>query len=884
MKEHFHYSLLLASVLFLVSLTSLSAASHYVTHLDVSDGLSDPKITTLVVDNDGRLWVGTKCGLNLFDGKRFLVIDGAALKGNYIQDIYVDSNGTVWAATEEGLSYYDAWNESFVMVTKEIIKKISEINGRTFFVTDHSIICCDAGVPLPVAEFGSEVNIKEILQINGISYIVCGSCLIRFDGSTAEFLPYHGFEGIVISAAWYDDLIWLGVYHKGLVAVDLDGNVKNEIHCDKSSVNIRVVLSMMVDESGSGLWLGTDGNGVCVMDSTGIRHLDQLAGYEDTRVLPNTILSLYRDVFNNIWVGSSVDGVYCLKSSNARYFYESPEALTYRTLTSICGDGTDVWLGTDGGGLQRYNVRTSEFERFNSTTGAKISSVCVYDKDHLLVSIYCEGVFLLNKKTGVLSRYDILDPVIMDRNIGSGNLVKVEPVGDGRFFVFAREPYIHNPQNRTNVELNLNSCRPLLYTCFVKNGYWYVIGERSLNRIDVQSGTVFPVYDFENGVFPYQATYYQDRIWIATNRGLFILDELSGIIEKYEPNMLRYVSFILQDCHNQLWIASNGMLFCCDGTSCKVFDESSGQKSNEILCGTSICNSVLLGGTSGFLHIDATGKMLNDIETRMVPEKVLVNGKQIQGQNRTYRFSGRPEEIRINYRLIGADPFHKHIFRYTISRNNKILETGSPELRIDNPKAGRYEILGEYLNHDGIWTGSEAPVHVLISLPVYAQVWFWVLVSVFVFVSFLIVRKVVRSASKTIMIRPDIPVIDSCVYMSDEKMMLKFDELLEENIGNENLDVNFLVQGMAMSRTALYEKIKSITGLGVGEYILKVRIDKARHYLKETGMTIAEISDALGFSSQRYFSTAFKRSEQYSPREYREKFKGTDEIVGSQRT
>lgn len=67
----------------------------------------------------------------------------------------------------------------------------------------------------------------------------------------------------------------------------------------------------------------------------------------------------------------------------------------------------------------------------------------------------------------------------------------------------------------------------------------------------------------------------------------------------------------------------------------------------------------------------------------------------------------------------------------------------------------------------------------------------------------------------------------------------------------------------------MYDKVKSITGLGIGEYILKVRIDMARRYLSETGMTIAEISDKLGFSSQRYFSTAFKRATGLSPSEFR---------------
>ena len=69
----------------------------------------------------------------------------------------------------------------------------------------------------------------------------------------------------------------------------------------------------------------------------------------------------------------------------------------------------------------------------------------------------------------------------------------------------------------------------------------------------------------------------------------------------------------------------------------------------------------------------------------------------------------------------------------------------------------------------------------------------------------------------------------------------------------------------------LYRKVKALLGVNVNDYILTIRLQKAKYLLNEGELSISEISYKVGFSSAAYFSTVFKSKFQMTPKEYREK-------------
>ena len=74
-----------------------------------------------------------------------------------------------------------------------------------------------------------------------------------------------------------------------------------------------------------------------------------------------------------------------------------------------------------------------------------------------------------------------------------------------------------------------------------------------------------------------------------------------------------------------------------------------------------------------------------------------------------------------------------------------------------------------------------------------------------------------------------------------------------------------------MSRASLYNKIKVLTGLGVNDYINRLRIERAVELLTSTDKPINDIASEVGFTYPRYFSTLFKKIKGVTPTQFKER-------------
>lgn len=116
---------------------------------------------------------------------------------------------------------------------------------------------------------------------------------------------------------------------------------------------------------------------------------------------------------------------------------------------------------------------------------------------------------------------------------------------------------------------------------------------------------------------------------------------------------------------------------------------------------------------------------------------------------------------------------------------------------------------------------------------------------------------------------------DAAAFTSkEEDFILRLNRLIGENIGNPALDQQFICRELGVSRALLYNRMKAVTGAGAKEYITKIRLEKAKSLIESTDLTIAEISEMTGFSTQSYFSTAFKNYTGKTPSQYKAAAKG----------
>ena len=108
---------------------------------------------------------------------------------------------------------------------------------------------------------------------------------------------------------------------------------------------------------------------------------------------------------------------------------------------------------------------------------------------------------------------------------------------------------------------------------------------------------------------------------------------------------------------------------------------------------------------------------------------------------------------------------------------------------------------------------------------------------------------------------------------AEEEFITRLNKVISEHIGDPELDQQLMCKELGMSRALLYNKMRAITGAGAKEYITKIRIEKAKSLMENPSLSFAEIAEMTGFTSQSYFSTAFKNYTGVTPSQFRQKDK-----------
>lgn len=105
----------------------------------------------------------------------------------------------------------------------------------------------------------------------------------------------------------------------------------------------------------------------------------------------------------------------------------------------------------------------------------------------------------------------------------------------------------------------------------------------------------------------------------------------------------------------------------------------------------------------------------------------------------------------------------------------------------------------------------------------------------------------------------------------DREFLDKVQGRILDSLEMEKLDVEFLANGLNMSHSTLYRKIKGLTGLSVNEFIRKVRMKKAEELLRSGQFTVSEVAFRVGISSMVYFRQCFREEFGKNPSEYLKK-------------
>jgi CheY-like chemotaxis protein/AraC-like DNA-binding protein len=102
----------------------------------------------------------------------------------------------------------------------------------------------------------------------------------------------------------------------------------------------------------------------------------------------------------------------------------------------------------------------------------------------------------------------------------------------------------------------------------------------------------------------------------------------------------------------------------------------------------------------------------------------------------------------------------------------------------------------------------------------------------------------------------------------DVQFLRRITDLVERHISDFEFDVEALSQKMFMSRRQLFRKLKGVAGCAPNVFIRNLRLKRAAQLLKESRMTVTEITYAVGFSDLKHFRAIFKEHFGVLPGDY----------------
>lgn len=320
------------------------------TAFDEESGLLRNNIRSLLFDDSGRLWIGTKFGLNLYDGGRMRVFTiHQGLPNDNISCAFQDNEGNLWFGTD-GAGAMKYAGDRFVTYTvkdglcSDLIMTLTEdLNGDLWLGTYDNGVCRMDGMAMVNTLDGLPNNTVwcSLTARNGELWFGTSDGLVRIERGIVKPLPTAAMlSGQRVMALYQDDQdrIWAGT-RDGVRVIGPDLTVMT--FPGSESAPDRSVRSIIKGGSGS-LWFASD-QGVARYDGSRISSFTTKDGLCD-----NTVFCLFKDASERIWIGTS-NGISCFANNTFTTIrFASDFGSNYIDL--LIGDTKGrIWAGTNNG-------------------------------------------------------------------------------------------------------------------------------------------------------------------------------------------------------------------------------------------------------------------------------------------------------------------------------------------------------------------------------------------------------------------------------------------------------------------------------------------------------------------------------------------------------
>jgi ligand-binding sensor domain-containing protein len=394
-------------------------------HDHAANSISSNQVRDLFIDKQNTVWIATDNGLNAYDaGKDHFRIfkhddkDPYSLVSNDLSSVYQDKYGKIWVGTvKDGLTVfypsigkflrYSSDQKGLNALSSNRINSVSQGRSGMFWAATSNgglnafnpkTLKFNLFSPFPKSEHDNVYDDITDMAVVKDNFLLITTATHGFyvynirQGSLRNFKP-GGISGIgpVNNAACVlvDYLYaWLGIGDH-LVKYDLLTNELHEVHYKPFSEAVagatvrhgNAIVALYKDAAGE-LWIGTSDRGLYALNIQNgkCRHFS-------SELSNQHITSINEDPKQNIWVGTA-DGLNKISSGTGKVQVYRKKVGIVNSVSSnninkvFCDRGGNLWITTNGGGINKYINDARGFKCFTTQDGLPGNFVDNIIEDH----------------------------------------------------------------------------------------------------------------------------------------------------------------------------------------------------------------------------------------------------------------------------------------------------------------------------------------------------------------------------------------------------------------------------------------------------------------------------------------------------------------------